>query len=455
MTVSLYGYQKRDVILMEDCDGHILNASEMGTGKTIETLAAIKRNPEWWPVLIVSQANMKYQWRVEAGRLGLQASVCEGQRPPVYNRHDFTVISPITICNYDILKHWLPYLLKIGIKTVVCDECQNIMNPTTMRSKATAKVVKSAKRAMMLSGTPFLNRVYEFWHALHLLWPHEFMSFDEFTNEYCVRRWTPFGYDYSKSQNLDKLNAKLNRLGMIRNRMSDVLPDLPERTRNIIPIELSDAREYKLATDDFMTWLTKTMPHRVRSARRAEALAKVGYLLRLAARLKFQGVLEWVNGFLENRPDQKLVLFAIHDQAIGVLQRRVKAKYVTLDGGTSNEQKHLVVQQFQQDPETRVFIGSRSAWSGVTLTAASNLCFTEFWWRPGDIVQGEARIRRIGQQFPSFIHFFYAVGTIEERLCKILQDKQGDISAVLDGGQTNEDLNLFDILVKELEREAK
>lgn len=452
--VELYRYQKRDVILMEDCDGHVLNASEMGTGKTIETLAAIKRNPEWWPVLIIAPATMKYQWRVEAHKFDLQCSICEGQKPPEYYQQDISVQSPIIICNYDILKFWIPYLIKYGIKSVVADECQNIMNPRNQRSKATAKIVKHAERAMMLSGTPFLNRVYEFWHALHLLWPDKFPTMQEFTNEFCIPVARFWGWDYSKSKNLEVLNARLNSLGMIRNRVSDVLPDLPKRVRNIIPIEIEDYREYEKARDDFLGWLSKTMPHRVRAARRAEALTKVGYLLRLAARLKFKTVVDWINMFLEDRPDQKFVAFAIHHQAIDVLKRRINAKYVVLDGTTNNKDKHLAAQQFQTDPATRVFIGSRSAWAGVTLTAASNLGFTEFWWRPGDIRQGEGRIRRIGQMETSFIHFFYAVGTIEERICKILQNKQGDSSSVLDGGSTSDDLNLYDILIKDFEKEV-
>lgn len=444
-------YQIEDVQRAERFGGRILNCLEPGLGKTYETLWALKRNPDWLPALVVAPANAKFSWQYESQEhWGMPASVCEGRTPPKGHALDFSGHFPITIINYDILKDWIPHLKKLGFKTLVCDECQEIQNSATKRTRAVQRVAEWVEHVFMLSATPLNNRPSELFPALNILWPDQFPAFSVYAQEFCRPRRTPWGMKYDGAENLDVLNALLRAHGMVRRRWADVVTEMPPKERKIIRCELLDPQEYNHANYDFMSWLQQNAGHRVQAAKRAEALTKLGALLQITARLKLKTPVMWANKFL-SETNEKLVLFCVHQKAVDVLQRRVEFKSVTMDGTMTDRQKFAAVQQFRDDPNTRLFIGSRSAWKAINLQCASNSGILEFYWRPSDFIQLEGRTYRIGQKAVSRYNYFVAAGTIEERICEVLQEKQQTISSVLDGGSQLDDLNMYEMLLDELE----
>jgi len=243
---------------------------------------------------------------------------------------------------------------------------------------------------------------------------------------------------------------------MVRRLKVDVLKHLPKKMRMVVPMDIADRAEYNHARGDFLGWLRKNYPKgKARQAAKAAAVVRIGYLLRLAAKLKARDVVGWANKFLEEFPEEKLVLFAVHRKMIDVLQRRVNGKHVTVDGSVTGRRRHLAVQQFRNDPETRVFIGNiRAAGTGVDglQDVCTNLAFCELWWRPGDLVQAEDRIYRIGQEGVAWINYLVAGGTIEEDLCRIIQAKQAVIHATLDGSDYESDMDVFDQLIEIMEK---
>lgn len=52
---------------------------------------------------------------------------------------------------------------------VICDECHFIKDPGAQRTKATVPVIKEARRAILLSGTPALNKPKELFQQVQLL----------------------------------------------------------------------------------------------------------------------------------------------------------------------------------------------------------------------------------------------------------------------------------------------
>jgi SWI/SNF-related matrix-associated actin-dependent regulator 1 of chromatin subfamily A len=435
---SPYPYQERTIEQIEAFKGRALLAHEMGLGKTLCSLWWWERHPEFAPGLVVCPASIKYVWEAEAkDNLGISPLVIEGRKPVQTNGEKLVVI------NYDVLP-WHLENLRGRFKTLFVDECHYLKNPTAKRTKAVRKLAKGVRRIVALSGTPLMNKPLEMFPVLQMLKPGVFETGMEFKQNYCESRWTPWGMDYSKPKKTPQLHKLLKATVMVRYLKKDVLPELPAKTED----------EYFAAKNDFLGWMKDVNPKKLKSAERAQAMVRLGYLKRLAAKLKARSVVEWANRWLEEYPDEKLILFAWHRRMIEVLKKRVMAKSVVVDGGVTGRKRKEAVDRFQQDEKTRVFVGNiKAAGVGLTLTASSTVAFAELSFVPADHTQAEDRPHRIGQKKNVWIWYLVAANSMEEDLCEVLQTKNEVVQSILDGGVVD-DLNVYtQLMAKMLERQ--
>ncbi len=447
--IELMPFQRECLREVEWFGGRCLIAMEMGTGKTLVALEHLRRHPESLPAVVICPASVKYHWEREALRIGFRRPlVLEGRNT---SGTDGSPLVPVlAIVNYDVLRDWLPVLKRWRPKTVVLDECHYLQSGRTRRTKAATELCKGIPGVLALSGTPLLNRPIELYPVLHLLRPKVWSSRWWFVQKYCNPRWTPWGWNYKGATNADELHESLSREVMVRRLKSDVLSELPPKLREVIPVPTSDPDEYRRADLDFAAWLHRQDPAKAKRSLKAEAMVKVGYLLRLAARLKLPAAVEWINDFLDGG-DEKLVVFARHRAMIDGLRQGCRAKSVTVDGAVTGRKRAAMVDAFQTDSGVRLLLGNiQAAGVGITLTAACHVAFAEMAWRPGDHTQAEDRCHRIGTTRTVWSHYLVARGTVEEKLCGIVQQKQETLSAVLDGGRVEGDLDVLDLLLKEM-----
>lgn len=326
--------------------------------------------------------------------------------------------------------------------------CQYVANPKAIRSKLAKRLCVGVPNVLALSGTPLVNRPIELLTTLRILRPdvEEFQSKLIYGDRFCNRHLNHWGWDYRGASNTKELNRLLLDTCMVRRRKADVLPDLPPKVREVVPLGLSDQGQYDDASNDFLEWIRENDPERVRGAVKAEALVRAGYLLQLAARLKLQRVIEWITQLMAS--EWKAVVFCVHRKMVEALCRQLPWDSVVIDGSTTGRARQAAVDQFQADDKVRLAICNIIAGgTGLTLTAANTVVFAELDWRPGVHVQAEDRCHRIGTTEPVWAWYLVARGTIEERLCSILQEKQSVLSAVLDGGRMDSDLSVFDLLM--------
>ncbi|MBF0203763.1 MAG: DEAD/DEAH box helicase [Desulfamplus sp.] len=337
------------------------------------------------------------------------------------------------IINYDILKEWSSFLSLIPFDCMVIDECHYIANFKSQRTKETVTLSKSIDRFVALSGTPFKNRPVEFFMVLNIINPTMFPTFMDYGIRYCDGQKNKYGWDFTGSSNMDELHEKLKDI-MIRRVKGDVLKELPPKMRNVVPIQISNQKEYSQASNDFRTWLLKVTKSRARldKALKAEALVKIEHLKQLVLKGKKKQIIQWVRDFLS--VEDKLVLFGIHKSALDFLEKEFSDICVKVDGSVKDYEREKAVSDFQNNKDIKLFLGNiKAAGVGLTLTTASSTAFIELPWTPADLEQAEDRVHRIGQAKHVNSYYLIDESTIEGDLRDLIWDKKDIKDAILDG----------------------
>jgi SNF2 family DNA or RNA helicase len=122
-----------------------------------------------------------------------------------------------------------------------------------------------------------------------------------------------------------------------------------------------------------------------------------------------------------------------------------------MDGSIKNEYRQSIVNEFQNNPDIRLFIGmldvqGRPGGMGWTLTAASCTATLELQWGPLIHKQADDRVHRISQKNAVINYYLLAKNTIEERIAKIQDQKLKIANAVIDGEETDESSLLFELM---------
>lgn len=426
------------------------------THNTVTALLYLHRHPEITTTVVVCPASAKWVWEHECRKhLGMRAEILEGTRP---DTSGLKTRSRIWVVNYSILYAWLDFLKSLKPQLVICDEAHATQQPNSRQTLCVRALAEEASHLLALTGTPVLSRAIELWPILSMLQPRRWGNYFSFGHTYGAPQRTRNGrWIFRGTSNADKLHRKLQRSCLVRRRKLDVLKDLPPKQRTIVPLPLSDRKEYDHAIRDFLGWLRQQSPIKANRASRAEKIVKVGYIVRLIGQQKVPAVIDWINDFLAT--GDKLLLYAVHKKVISALEDKYKRLCVKVDGSVVGRNRKKAFDQFNKVGRTRLCLGNiKAAGTAWSCTATSSVALAELPWTPGDLLQAEDRVYGVergvaGRHAQSYV--LVAHNTWEEKLCSMLQNKSEDIANVLDGGVTDNGLDLRDLLLQELEKEAR
>jgi SWI/SNF-related matrix-associated actin-dependent regulator 1 of chromatin subfamily A len=269
--------------------------------------------------------------------------------------------------------------------------------------------------------------------------PKLFPSFSKYAFRYCDPKpgWRGQGWRFDGATNIEELHERVKSV-MIRRTKAEVLKELPPKVRSVLRVPIANRKEYDRARTDFITWVKSTQGQKAAdSARRAEALVRLGALKQIAAQGKLGSILQWTRDWLEET-GEKLVIFGVHRVILDTLAQELPESAV-VHGGTAQNVRERNILTFQTDPRCRVFIGSiKAAGVGLTLTASSTVLFAELGWTPAEHDQAEDRVHRIGQTSDSvMIHYIVGEETIEQHIVEMIERKRDVLSRVLDGKRTS------------------
>ena len=450
-------------------------ADEMGLGKTIEALATIKYLNKF-PAVVVCPASLKLNWEKETQKWLPDKSIqiLEGRKPKIKYKADVTII------NYDILANHVAPLLKQArgshpkIKAVIFDESHYMKNSQAKRTKAgeaLAQGISANGLKLCLTGTPVTNSPHELISQLKILDKlNEFGGWYGFARRYCAAYKGRFGWDLSGAAHLDELNNMLRKTCYIRRRKEDVLSELPPKQRTLIPIIIDNQEEYDRVEEDVITWLGEraandetflesiaslsvnerkaAMQKRAataeQKAEKAERLVRIEMLKQVAAQGKISQIVQFIKEFVEQ--GEKVVVFANHRNVQQDL-RNAFPGCASISGRDSQQKRQDSIDRFQNDRNCMVAICSlKAAGIGITLTASSNVVFTELGWTPAEHDQAEDRCHRIGQN--DSVNAWYIIGkdTIDESIAKLIEEKRSIVSGATEGNNVKAQSTLSGII---------
>jgi len=289
-----------------------------------------------------------------------------------------------------------------------------------------------------LTGTPVENRLLDLWSIFNFLHPGYLGKQAQFKRAF----ETPIqrNHDLARSATLKRLVEPF----ILRRVKTDkrIIDDLPEKVEQTLSCNLTpeQASLYEAVVRDVAAQLES-----------AEGIQRRG--LMLATLMKLKQICNHPAQFLQDgsvfsaershklqrlsemleeviASGESALVFTQFTEIGAALEKYLVRThhYPTsyLHGGTSVIRRERLVADFQ-DPDSAptVFILSlRAGGVGLNLTRANHVFHFDRWWNPAVEDQATDRAFRIGQHKNVFVHKFVAIGTLEERIDQMIEDKK-------------------------------
>ncbi|MCI0465331.1 MAG: SNF2-related protein [Gemmataceae bacterium] len=431
LTVPLYPYQLRGA-LFAACRGRCILGDEMGLGKTVQTLAAaelLARERGIERVLVVAPASVKYQWETEIRKFtdrpvqviegGSQARRAQYSQPTFYRLINYEQI----LRDLDELNAWHPDL-------IVLDEAQRIKNWEAKVSRAVKKL--RSRYAVVLTGTPLENKLEELYSIVQFVDDRRLGPAFQFLHEHRVLDDEGRVIAY---RNLEKIREKLEPI-LLRRTRAEVLTQLPERTDNMVFVELTDAQRGPYS--DQQTTLARLVAKKyLTEVDRRRILCCLANMRMLCDSTFLYDKQTNVSPKLEELAERlhelvregthKVVVFSQWEVMLRKAAEVVEGLQVghtLLHGGVPGKERRGLLERFRDDPACRVFLSTDAGGTGLNLQAADTVVNLDVPWNPAVLDQRIARVHRMGQHRPVQVIHFITRGTIEERVLKTLQKKR-------------------------------
>lgn len=435
--VPLFAHQIEGLQRMCRAGFRLLIADDMGLGKTIQSLAAVQHLMSRQLVrrgvfLVIATTTLVAPWRREIEKY---------LTGTVLSMKEFAAWRPgaelaAVLDTYDMVRKYLelrgesegepdagPFFLAI------VDESHYLKELDSKRSSVLVPFLARVPRVILLSGTPALSRPVEMYGQISIVRPGLFAR-SEYCQRYCelepaklrhLRPQLQRVNRYKGGQHLDELKLALQALVMIRREKGDC-PDLAGKQRFKINFErlgpgatsageeLASGRSAPAREWD-NSWEARGKPTKELLQQYQEASLE-----------KLDEVIAYLSN-LRKVTDKKMIVFAHHKEMLAQIQGALGRRAIKIDGDTPKKRRDELCEEFKVSPAVDTAVLSITTCStGLNLACASIVVFAELYWNPGQLLQAEDRVYRIGQRDP--VKIYYLLGSkVDQAIWRHLQRK--------------------------------
>ncbi len=453
MTSPLRNYQKHGVewmaFLVENGFGGLL-CDDMGLGKTHEVMALmlflLENGHTKSPFLVVCPTTVLSHWsaKIREHAPGLSATVYHGLERNLSRALEDT---HILLTSYGILMRDIEKLKAIPFFMAVFDEIQHIKNPETLTHRAAREL--DARIKLGLTGTPIENHLGELKALIDLTVPGYLGKDSDFEARYTVPIQTHA--DREKEEELRKLISPFT----LRRLKKSVLAELPEKIEDIRTCRLSDdqVRLYREVIASKAKPILGTIQNSAERIPYMHVFAILNLLKQICnhpAMLenstndfdkyqsgKWELFKELLSEGLES--GQKIVVYSQFLKTLELMQSHLKDQQIghtILTGSSRNRGK--IIEQFNNDPDCRVFLGSLKAGGmGIDLVGGSVVIHYDRWWNAAREDQATDRVHRIGQVRGVQVFKLVTEGTLEEKISAIIEKKRNLMESIIKEDDAN------------------
>ncbi len=444
---KLREYQQRGVSWLNYLENLGLNgclADDMGLGKTIEVIARLiqerNNNERVAPTLLIVPTSVIGNWQKEISKFAPHfcSTIHHGSdRSKDAAEFERAIAEQdVVITSYNLVRKDAKLFNNIDWQRIVLDEAQNIKNPKAAQTKAILKL--KAPHRLALTGTPVENRLLDLWSIFNFLNPGYLGKQAQFRKAFEI----PIQKDSDRAKALTL--KKLVEPFILRRVKTDksIIKDLPDKVEQKIYCNLTpeQASLYEAVVQDVAQQIEEKA-----------GIERKGLILSTLMKLKQicnhpRQFLQDESEFTPNRShklsrlqemieeiqaeSESLLLFTQFREIGDALQQYFRHNYhyptYYIHGGTSRKNRDKAIAEFQEpDTPPAIFILSLKAGGvGITLTKANHVFHFDRWWNPAVEDQASDRAFRIGQKKNVFVHKFVTLGSLEEKIDLMIEDKK-------------------------------
>ena len=410
-------------------------ADDMGLGKTTSTIiAALEANSK--KVLIICPATLKINWKREIENYSDKTIY-------IAESKNFSTEADYVIINYDIIKNFHDpkkknesQVLASNFDLVIIDEAHYIKNVTAQRTKLINDIVKNIDRLWLLSGTPMTSRPIDYFNLLSLIDSPVAKNWMAYAIRYCQGYQFNVGgrkvWNVTGASNLEELRDRT--IGLTLRRLKENVLDLPDKIITPVYLRLK-SKQYEEVMGEYYDWYDKN-PEESKSL--TVQFSKLTKVRQIIADEKIAQTIELAENILEQ--DKKVIIFCNFTDSLNKITEHFGKGAVKLDGSMSKPERQRSVDEFQDNPKVKVFVGNiKAAGVGITLTSAEAVIMNDLSFLPSDHAQAEDRAYRYGQKNNVLVYYPIFENTIEGVIYDILNNKKQVIATVMGDNQITTD----------------